>query len=173
MKNFGIYCGRFNPIHAGHVAVIKKMINEVGPENCLIVIGSSNAPFSLRHFFSYRERRDMVKKLFPKTKIVGLPDFNNDSDWLLALDDLIVAAGLDPKKAIYYGGCKEDILYFFKDKRKCEIINRFDGSTPKISATEIRDNLIYNRPIDQFIDPKIVPMVTELFKKKWELFKKM
>ena len=173
MKKLAIYVGRFNPIHAGHEAVINKMIADCGIDNCLLVIGSTNAPFSLRHFFSYKERREFIKTIFPKLKMVGIPDYGSDEDWLIALDDILLAAGFKSKDITFYGGCKEDILYFLNAKRKCKIMNRFDGTTPKISATEIRDSLIYDRPLDEFINKKIVPKIQMLFKEKWEKFKKM
>jgi nicotinamide mononucleotide adenylyltransferase len=173
MNKFAVYCGRFNPIHVGHEAVINDMVKKYGEINCLIVVGSSNADFSLRHFFNYQERRNFIKKLYPKIKIVGLPDFPTDEEWLVALDDLITALGINPREAIYFGGCKEDIVFFAKDKRHCQIMNRFDGTTPKISATEIRDCLIYHRSLKDLVNDKISPAVEALFKKKWEKFKRL
>ena len=45
MKKFGVYCGRFNPMHTGHGAVVRDMIIQFGIENCMLVIGSCNAGF--------------------------------------------------------------------------------------------------------------------------------
>jgi len=168
-----VYCGRFNPLHAGHGTVIKEMISQFGIENCLLVIGSSNAGFSLRHYFSYQERRGFIKKAFPELRVVGLPDYPTDEEWLVALDDLISAAGVSPAEVVFFGGCEEDILFFFEAKRNCRIINRFDGSTPKISATEIRDCLIYGRDLRGMIDPIIAEEMQNLFRQKWERFKKI
>ncbi len=51
MKTLAVYCGRFNPVHAGHEAVINTMIEQFGIENIIVIIGSSNTAQSLRHFF--------------------------------------------------------------------------------------------------------------------------
>lgn len=89
----GFFVGRLNPIHVGHEQVINYMIEACGPDNSTIVIGSSNTPTSMRHFFSYSERRNFIKSLYPDIRIIGIPDFNSDEEWLVALDDLIDSLG--------------------------------------------------------------------------------
>jgi len=168
-----VFLGRLNPIHAGHEKVINEMISLFGVENCLVVIGSSNSNFSLHNYFSYEERRNFIKLSFPEIKIVGLPDYSSNKEWLLALDDLLTIADIDPIEVTYFGGCEEDIIFFFNANRKCQVINRFDGSTPKISATEIRDCLIHDRPLQDMINPCFESELRELFKQKWEVFKKI
>lgn len=165
--------GRLCPIHLGHERIINKMIADCGEENCLVVVGSSNTPMSLRHFFSYEERRDFIRKVFPKIKIVGLPDYRSDSEWLKALDDILALAGLDPGEIKFFGGCEEDVRFFMETNRSVTVLNRFDGSGPITSATEIRDCLIERRPINQLVNPILVEDLQTAFRKKWELFKKM
>jgi hypothetical protein len=170
---YALYVGRFNPVHLGHTCTLDTMLETYGADKCLLVIGSSSAPFSLRHFFSYNERRQFIKKLYPTLRVVGLADFGNDAEWLSALDDLIIAAGMDPAKTAFMGGCEEDVAFFIDDGRKCHIVNRFDGSSVKISATEVRDCLIYDRPLDNFVHPHLIADIKTLFKEKWEKFKKI
>ncbi len=170
---FGVYCGRFNPIHAGHEAVIKKMLEIFQPENSRIIIGSANTSQSLRHFFSYEDRRGLIKEIFPNIKTLPLGDFpSNDDEWMIALDDLLQSSGMEISKTMFFGGCEEDISFFLKRNRACYILNRFDGTTPKVSATEIRDSLIHNRSIEDFINPVIQDKVRDLFKIKWMDFQK-
>lgn len=172
-ESFGVYCGRFNPIHAGHEVVINKMLCTFGFHRSLLIIGSANTPQSLRHFFSYEERRALIKKLFPDLKVVGLGDFNtSDAEWMLALDDLLISAGTDPLKATFFGGCEEDVSFFYRFDRKCQLLNRFDGTTPKISATEVRDALIHNRSLDGLVNPDIQEIVRANFGIRWEEFKR-
>ncbi|MEI6378545.1 MAG: hypothetical protein WCO55_02715 [Candidatus Falkowbacteria bacterium] len=171
MKIIGAYLGRFNPIHTAHEQVIGDMIKEFGVKNSLVLIGSANAPISLRHFFSYEERRSFIKTIFPELKVVSLPDFGNDQEWLLALDDIIRLSGAT--QTIFFGGCKEDVSTLIDGGKECRIFNRFDGTTPKISATEIRDCLIYGRSLDGLVNPQIADTIQKLFAQKWERFKKI
>ena len=170
---FVIYCGRFNPIHAGHEAVINEMLKLFGVDRSRLIIGSANASQSLRHFFSYEERRAFIKTIFPDVKTLPLGDFaSSDDEWMVALDDLLESSGITPDKAVFFGGCEEDISFFLKLDRKCHILNRFDGTTPKVSATEIRDNLIHGRDMNHFLNPLIEEKVRNLFQTKWMDFQK-
>ncbi len=168
----GVFVGRFCPMHLGHEAIIRKMLDE--SENPVIVIGSSNNSPSMRHFFSYEERRSVIKKVFPEIPIVGLPDYSNDAAWLVALDDILRVTGADPATSVtFFGGCEEDVRFFFEAGRACLLTNRFDGSTPKISATEVRDALIHDRSLENLLNPAVAGDVKALFTEKWEQFKKM
>ncbi|MDD5165044.1 MAG: adenylyltransferase/cytidyltransferase family protein [Candidatus Pacebacteria bacterium] len=173
MKKTAIYVGRFNPFHNGHHAVVSKMLDLHGKENCLMIIGSSNAPFSLRHFFSYNERKQFIQKVFPDIKLVGLPDYHNDKEWLAALDDILKVGGINPTEVTFFGGCQEDIRFFLEDGRDCTILNRFDGTSLKTSATEVRDALIAGRPLDHLVHESILSDMKKLFAEKWEKFKKI
>lgn len=176
MKKYGLYLGRFNPIHARHVEMIELMLSKYEPKNCLLVVGSSSAPFSLRNFFSYEERRGFILKLFPDIRLVGLPDYSTDSEWLKALDDVTTASGLTPDDITYFGGCEEDIRFFLDKGRGYFLLDRFNsGGTvvPKLSATEVRDALIHDKSLEGMVDRRIVEDVKKLFKEKWERFKKI
>lgn len=168
----GIFVGRMCPIHLGHELVIKEMNRECG-NNSLVIIGSSSAPISLRHFFSYEDRRGFLRRMFPDQKVVGLPDYQTDQEWLTAMDDILVVAGINPAEAVFFGGCEEDIRFFLEAGRKYKILNRFTGETPKISATEVRDSLIHNRELDGLLNPIIAEEVKNTFRCKWEVFKKI
>lgn len=172
----GVFVGRLCPIHCGHRNVVGKMLGDCdGPENSLVVVGSSNAPLSLRHFFSYEQRRSLIHAEFgPRIRIVGLPDYPTDAEWLLALDDILRAARIEPERAVYYGGCEEDVMCFSDARRRCRLINRFDGrETPKISATEVRDALIHGRPLDGLVGEASRELVARMFQENWERFKRI
>ncbi len=145
---------------------------------CLIVIGSSTNTMSMRHFFSYEQRRKFLRIIYPAFSIVGIPDYYSDEVWLSALDDILLnvfgnESGSPHRELVFFGGCEEDVEFFIKAGRKVHIMNRFDGTTPKVSATEIRDDLIYERSLEGKLPPVIIPSVQEEFKKNWELFKQI
>ncbi len=161
-----VYVGRFNPMHLGHEAVIAAMLKQFGAENCLLILGSSTAPFSLRHFFSFAERTDFVKTVFPKLKIIGLPDFPTDQQWLAELDKILLAKNFDPAEVVFFGGSPDDLVWFLEAGRACQILNRFDGTTPIISATQVRELLANDKPIKNFLNPLITNKVKKLFAEK-------
>lgn len=169
INNFGAYIGRFAPMHLAHGQLIEEMISTYG-DNCLVLIGSCNRPMSFRNIFTYEDRRNIIKTIFPTVKVVGLPDFEDDKNWFCQLDDTLSFAGVNPKDVTFFGGCKEDVV-FFQNARNIKIINRFDGSTPKISATEVRDALIEKRPLEHLLYKSTIPMIQEIFAMRWSSFK--
>lgn len=174
MTKYGVFMGRMNPIHLGHEQVIDRMIRECTQANTVIIIGSSNAQTSMRHFFSYKQRRDFVRRLYPTMRIMPAADFpNNDAEWAAALKDLLESAfgqGSLPE-ITFYGGADEDVQYYKKAGFKTKVINRFDGTTPIISATEVRDHLVHERPLNGLLNPKIHDDIHGLFQERWETFK--
>jgi len=171
MPQLGVFVGRLCPPHLGHQAVISQMIEKC--ESTLVVVGSSNHDTSLRHFFSYEERRRFLKELFSELRIVGLGDYQTDEEWFVALDDLIQLANPTGLSVVFFGGCREDTLYYEAAGREVAIVNRFSGVTPKVSATEVRDALISQRELAGLVDERLAPLITETFKRRWEQFKKM
>lgn len=173
MKEIAVYVGRLNPIHLWHEAVINAMLQKYGTD-CLLVLWSANHEQSLRHFFSYEERKILVRKLYPDIKIAPLPDFGNDTEWLSALDDLIdnTFHTYTERRVLFFWGCREDVSFFENDGRNIEVMNRFDGTTPLVSATEVRDALITWRSLDGLVNPTIKWDILDLFWHKWEIFKK-
>lgn len=181
---FGVALGRFSPIHLGHECVINTMRRMC---ESLVVIGSSNVPMSMRNFFSYEERRNFIKMIYKvppgstvrEQSIIGLPDYEDDKKWLLALDDLVCAVmncthEFAQQEVVFFGGSAEDLRFFIDDGRKVHIVNRFDGvKSPKISASEIRDDLLYGRTIKGKVNDLIIPEITSTFNKNWELFKRI
>ncbi len=168
-----VLIGRFCPVHVGHEAVLRAMFDRFGESQCLVGIGSSNHGVSIRHFFSYQERREFLLKVFPKLQLFGLPDYPGDHEWMVALDDILRISGVDPATVTFFGGCQEEVEFFYRFGRTVEIMNRFDGSTPKVSATEVRDALIRERSLEKLLNPVIADEVRERFQGKWEAFKKM
>lgn len=173
IENTGVFLGKLGPIQTGHEVVIQTMFKMFGPEKSLIIIGSSNSNISLRHFFSYQERRHFIKTIFPEAKIIGLPDYLNNEEWLIALDDLLKETSFNPSTTTFFSGCEEDIVFLSQAKKKYHIVNRFDGTSVNISSTEVRDCLIHNRSLEGFINPIIETELRGLFNQKWEEFKKV
>jgi nicotinamide mononucleotide adenylyltransferase len=172
----GVLLARLCPLHFGHEAVIRGLFEFCGgAENALVIIGSSEhrETMTYRVFFSYEERRRFLKTVFPEVRVAGLPDYPTNEEWFHALDDLLINVGdIEPFSVAYFGGCGEDVSYFADAGRKVHIYNRFDGTTPVISATQVRDALIEKRSIEPFVNPLIRKDVEETFHTKWEQFKR-
>jgi nicotinic acid mononucleotide adenylyltransferase len=163
---FGVYVGRLCPVHPGHQSLIQCLI-EAFPQKHVVFVGSCNHPLSIRNLFNYLDRTSFLKVLFPSVKVAPLPDFEDDATWFAALDDMLESFGTDPQKTVYIGGSAEDVEFYYRHDRPVHIINRFDGTTQNISASEIRDALIEKRSLEGLLDDRIIPMVQRQFALRW------
>lgn len=61
--DFGVFIGRFQPLHLGHEHTIRHALNRV--ERLIVLIGSANMARNPRNPFTYDERRAMLESAFP------------------------------------------------------------------------------------------------------------
>lgn len=168
---FGAYAGRFCPSHKGHQLVYEAMASRC--EQYIVFVGSANAPWSLPLFFDYSERVAFLRTLYPDIRILPLPDFETNTLWLDAISDMLRTIGFDPDDTVFFGGCEEDVVVLSQEGGfRTHLLNRFDGTTPVVSATEIRDSLIHGRPLDGLLDPRIHDIVKATWNEKWPQFLK-
>ena len=76
----GIFIGRFQPLHKGHLVVIEKILKEV--DELIIVIGSSQRSHELFNPFTTGERLLMIRSALKEAK---LPE---DRLWLIPIPDI-------------------------------------------------------------------------------------
>ena len=164
---FGVFVGRLCPMHLGHQAVIDGLVQAFGQKH-VVLIGSCNHAISIRHLFSYGDRAEFVRSVFPDARVAPLPDFEDGNEnWFRALDDTIALAGADPAQTVFVGGCREDVEFFYENGRQVHIVSRYGGDTVNISASEIRDALITGRPTAGMLDDRVAALVTSRFPARW------
>lgn len=166
---YGVYIARVNPMHLGHQAMIETLVEAFGDKH-IVLIGSCNRPISIRHLFNYRDRSAFVRAAVPNARILPLPDFEADNEtWFQVHDDIFKALGFDARKVVYIGGCKEDTEFLFENGRAVHIVNRYNGPTLHVSASQVRDILIERRndELDKVLDPRVAKLVLERFPARW------
>lgn len=85
--NRGVFVGRFQPFHKGHLEFIKKIITEV--DELVIIIGSSQYSHTLDNPFTAGERITMIRKAieeegiqWSKIWIIPVPDVHQHALWV-------------------------------------------------------------------------------------------
>ena len=101
MTTRGLYVGRFQPFHLGHLEAIKKILEEV--EELVVVIGSAQYSHNKGNPFTAGERLVMIRNALEEAKvdssrvwIVPVPDVHLHMMWVSALE------GYTPKFQIVY-----------------------------------------------------------------------
>lgn len=157
-RKVGVFVGRMCPIHVGHQSTIDTMIEEVGEENSLIILGSVGQKVTFRVLFSYWQRKEWIEKIYgKKIRIVGTPDFPNDNEsWLHLVLDHIHSAfahhGTDGVEVVFYGGSINDVEIFTNKGFAKRIVDR---TSMPVSATVIRDMALRGMDITGFIHEDI------------------
>ena len=84
-----LFVGRFQPLHKGHVRIIKKLIQRF--EKIIIAIGSIQEKRTEKNPFSFYERKKMLELVFDKEissgkiRIIGVKDEKSDERWSLKI----------------------------------------------------------------------------------------
>ncbi len=101
MVKRGLYVGRFQPFHLGHLEAIKDVLNEV--EELVIIIGSAQYSHNIQNPFTAGERLVMIRRALREAKvdysrlwIVPVPDVHLHMLWVSALE------GYTPRFNIVY-----------------------------------------------------------------------
>jgi cytidyltransferase-like protein len=160
-----VYLGRFCPFHSGHEMVIKRLCKKFGESRVLVIIGSSRVKTSITPY-SYRERRKMVKIIFPNIKVIPLPDTHNRPKRIGDPNNVIWLAKIKrmekkmKTKFIFYGGSKKDLEILAMEFPTKVIFDRnYEGLG--ISGTKIREALITGNTniIRKSVNKKILSLV--------------
>lgn len=162
MNNTAVFLGRFAPFHKGHSVLLDIMIKNKGVSNCLIMIGSSNT-LNERTPYTYEQRAEMIKAIYPEIKIMPLPDgkaglvyFDGSTNdiWLDNIEKVQQDLNSD---FVFYGGSKEDLLVL---SERFKTVVLFDRSKNKAAATNVRKALMENdtQMLEKLLDPKVIPL---------------
>jgi cytidyltransferase-like protein len=129
----GVYWGRFNPPHQGHLSVIRKLNKEW---NLIVAIGSSEHRNERSNPFSGAERKRMLESYLDELKIRGVK--------VVTLKD---GPSQSWSVANLIRKCKPDVLFLSTEKGElAELAQRrvpvvFFRRTGRISSTRIRDSI--------------------------------
>jgi len=101
MKNIIIFGGSFDPIHMGHLSIIKAALCQMSDIYKILLIPTGNHPENKNHMFSIESRLEMIKgvfnscedkilqKLFKEEKISILKDEMNNKQKSYTINTII------------------------------------------------------------------------------------
>ncbi|TRO53847.1 hypothetical protein E2P63_01960 [Candidatus Bathyarchaeota archaeon] len=91
MVKRGLYVGRFQPFHLGHLEAIKDVLKEA--EELVIVIGSAQYSHNINNPFTAGERLVMIRRTlleadidYSRLWVVPVPDVHLHMLWVSALE---------------------------------------------------------------------------------------
>jgi nicotinamide-nucleotide adenylyltransferase len=152
MPTRGLYVGRFQPFHLGHLEAIKGILDEV--EELVIVIGSAQYSHNKENPFTAGERLVMIRTALEETKldsarvwIVPVPDVHLHMMWVSAVQ------GYTPKFEIVYSNEPLTRRLFSESGYKIKSIPFFERQF--YSSTIVRQKMLVDESWKTLV-PKIV-----------------
>ncbi len=89
----GLFIGRFQPFHNGHLKAIEYILKEC--DEVIVLVGSSQACYDVENPFTVGERIEMIQTtlktlgLIEKCIILSVPDVNNNALWIAHVNSLV------------------------------------------------------------------------------------
>lgn len=130
----GLFLGRFQPLHLGHLKDIKRASAEC--DQVIIGIGSSQEENTVDNPFSFEERKTMIRRTLDHEGIAnysikGVIDINNDDKYVAHVKTIVLEFD------VVYTGSRNTQKLFEAAGYKVIFVKLYQD----IHATTIRDNI--------------------------------
>lgn len=156
----GLFVGRFQPFHKGHLATVKFVLTKV--DQLVIVVGSAQKSNEPRNPFTAGERIMMIKGALDadkqvdakKVMIIPVPDVDIHSLWTRQVDMLV------PKYDIVYANDPFTLMLFNQSGVKTVEPPLVDRS--EMQATEIRKKMAMGENWENFVPVAVERIIKEI-----------
>jgi nicotinamide-nucleotide adenylyltransferase len=159
MHNRGLYVGRFQPFHLGHLSAIKEVLEEV--EELVIVIGSAQYSHNFNNPFTAGERLVMVRTALEergvdskRVWIVPVPDVHLHMMWVSSVE------GYTPHFDIVYSNEPLTRRLFMESRYKVRPIRLFERK--EYSSTEIREKMVKGQDWEKLVPKSVATFIREI-----------
>ncbi|MBI5222375.1 MAG: nicotinamide-nucleotide adenylyltransferase [Candidatus Magasanikbacteria bacterium] len=151
----GLFIGRFQPLHKGHLLIIRQITKQV--EKLIIGIGSSQFSNEPRNPFSSDERQEMIKRAMKEAgienyKIVEIPDIPDNELWVRHVKKIV------GKFDMSWSGDDSVINLFKKAGEPVTVIKKFPG----LSGTRVRRFICRGLPWRRFVPQSVNKYLDEI-----------
>lgn len=154
----GLYVGRFQPFHLGHLHAVRKILNEV--EEIVLVIGSAQYSHDINNPFTAGERLVMIREALLDDKIdlrrvwlVPVPDVHLHMMWVAALE------GYTPRFVTVYSNEALTRRLFTEAGYRVENIPFYDRKV--CSSTELRQRMVNGKTWEKYVPKKVAIFIKE------------
>lgn len=159
MVKRGLYVGRFQPFHLGHLNAIEDVLKEV--DELVIVIGSAQYSHTPNNPFTAGERLVMVRRALEgcgidleKVWIVPVPDVHLHMMWVSSVQ------GYTPHFDTVYSNEPLTRRLFMEAGHKVKPIRFFDRKV--YSSTEIREKIVRGENWEKFVPKSVASFIKEI-----------
>lgn len=159
MVKRGLYVGRFQPFHFGHLEAIKDILKEV--DELVIVIGSAQYSHRLDNPFTAGERMVMIRKALEEAGIahsrfwiVPVPDVHLHMMWVSAVE------GYTPSFDVIYSNEPLTRRLFIEAGYRVKAIRFYERKI--YSSTEIRERMLKGENWEKLVPKSVAAFIKEI-----------
>jgi nicotinamide-nucleotide adenylyltransferase len=159
MANRGLYVGRFQPFHLGHLSAIKEVLKEV--EELVIVIGSAQYSHNSSNPFTAGERLVMVRQAlkeagidYSRLWVVPVPDVHLHMLWVSALE------GYTPHFDVVYSNEPLTRRLFMEAGYKVKSIRFFERKL--YASTIVRERMLKDESWETLVPKSVADFIMEI-----------
>ena len=155
----GLFVGRFQPFHKGHLATVKFALGKV--DQLVIVVGSAQKSHEPKNPFTAGERIKMIKEALDsekvgagRTLIIPVPDVDVHSLWTRQVDMLV------PKYDVVFANDPFTLMLFRERGVKTIEAPLVDRS--EMQATEIRRKMAMGERWESLVPAPVAEIIKEI-----------
>jgi len=161
MVKRGLFIGRFQPLHNGHINSIKYCLDKI--DELVIAIGSSEKSFEFKNPFTAGERieiiretigKEMKKEILQNIILIPVPDIGIHRLWTYYVDLLV------PRYDIVFTNDRFTTMLF--KERGIEIIHPEIINREKLSATEVRYRIANDKNWKELVSFETAKIIEEI-----------
>jgi nicotinamide-nucleotide adenylyltransferase len=159
MANRGLYVGRFQPFHLGHLEAITHVLKKI--EELVIVIGSAQYSHNIHNPFTAGERLVMIRRAlqeagidYSRLWIVPVPDVHLHMLWTSALE------GYTPHFNVVYSNEPLTRRLFTEAGYKVESIRFFQRKL--YTSTLIRERMLKGESWTKLVPKSVADFINEI-----------
>ena len=159
MANRGLYVGRFQPFHLGHLEAIQNVLKEV--DELVIVIGSAQYSHNIHNPFTAGERLVMIRQALQEADvdssrlwIVPVPDVHLHMLWVSALE------GYTPKFNVVYSNEPLTRRLFMEAGYTVKSIRFFQRKV--YTSTLVREKMLAGESWTKLVPKSVADFINEI-----------
>ncbi len=159
MAKRGLYVGRFQPFHSGHLEAIQDVLKEV--DELIIVIGSAQYSHNINNPFTAGERLVMIRRAlkeagvdYSRLWVVPVPDVHLHMLWVSALE------GYTPRFNIVYSNEPLTRRLFMEAGYEVKNIRFFQRKV--YTSTLVREKMLKGESWTELVPKSVADFINEI-----------
>ncbi len=152
----GLFVGRFQPFHLGHLGAVKYALKQV--DYLYVVVGSAQRSHERDNPFTASERIMMIKSALDgngvdpsKWMAIPIADADSHSLWVSTVESMV------PKFDVVFTNDALTFLLFNEEGIQAKAVPYLDRS--RYSATNVRDRILERKDWESLVPPQVAKLV--------------